>query len=155
MTTAYRETVLAALQGKLDDIVTDNTRTWAQTVAPRVVRVKQNAEALPLVPTCYMGTKDEAIDRREATSNYLLYNRTLTVLLEYYVQAWDVDLACSDIVHDVELALADWRLGGAVDDMAITAERTLMGEPGQPLCGVEFTVVVRYRTSSASPSTRL
>ena len=155
MTTAYRETVLAALQGKLDDIVTDNTRTWAQTVAPRVVRIKQNAEALPLVPTCYMGTKDEAIDRREATSNYLLYNRTLTVLLEYYVQAWDVDLACSDIVHDVELALADWRLGGAVDDMAITAERTLMGEPGQPLCGVEFTVVVRYRTSSASPSTRL
>jgi len=155
MTTAYRETVLAALQGKLDDIVTDNTRTWAQTVAPRVVRVKQNAEALPLVPTCYMGTKDEAIDRREATSNYLLYNRTLTVLLEYYVQAWDVDLACSDIVHDVELALADWRLGGVVDDMAITAERTLMGEPGQPLCGVEFTVVVRYRTSSASPSTRL
>ena len=155
MTTAYRETVLAALQGKLDDIVTDNTRTWAQTVAPRVVRVKQNAEALPLVPTCYMGTKDEAIDRREATSNYLLYNRVLTVLLEYYVQAWDVDLACSDIVHDVELALADWRLGGVVDDMAITAERTLMGEPGQPLCGVEFTVVVRYRTSSASPSTRL
>lgn len=155
MTTAYRETVLAALAGKLDDIVTDNTRTWAQTVAPRVVRVKQNAEALPLVPTCYMGTKDEAIDRREATSNYLLYNRVLTVLLEYYVQAWDVDLACSDIVHDVELALADWRLGGAVDDMAITAERTLMGEPGQPLCGVEFTVVVRYRTSSASPSTRL
>ena len=155
MTTAYRETVLAALQGKLDDIVTDNTRTWAQTVAPRVVRIKQNAEALPLVPTCYMGTKDEAIDRREATSNYLLYNRTLTVLLEYYVQAWDVDLACSDIVHDVELALADWRLGGAVDDMAITAERTLMGEPGQPLCGVEFTVVVRYRTSSASPSTRV
>jgi len=119
------------------------------------VRVKQNAEALPLVPTCYMGTKDEAIDRREATSNYLLYNRVLTVLLEYYVQAWDVDLACSDIVHDVELALADWRLGGVVDDMAITAERTLMGEPGQPLCGVEFTVVVRYRTSSASPSTRL
>ena len=155
MTTAYRETVLAALAGKLDDIVTDNTRTWAQTVAPRVVRVKQNAEALPLVPTCYMGTKDEAIDRREATSNYLLYNRVLTVLLEYYVQAWDVDLACSDIVHDVELALADWRLGGVVDDMAITAERTLMGEPGQPLCGVEFTVVVRYRTSSASPSTRL
>jgi len=155
MTTSYRETVLAALAGKLDDIVTDNTRTWAQTVAPRVVRVKQNAEALPLVPTCYMGTKDEAIDRREATSNYLLYNRVLTVLLEYYVQAWDVDLACSDIVHDVELALADWRLGGVVDDMAITAERTLMGEPGQPLCGVEFTVVVRYRTSSASPSTRL
>jgi hypothetical protein len=76
MTTAYRETVLAALAGKLDDIVTDNTRSWAQTVAPRVVRVKQNAEALPLVPTCYMGTKDEAIDRREATSNYLLYNRT-------------------------------------------------------------------------------
>ena len=155
MTTAYRETVLTALAGKLDDIVTDANRTWAQTVAPRVVRVKQNAEALPLVPTCYMGTKDEAIDRREATSNYLLYNRVLTVLLEYYVQAWDVDLACSDIVHDVELALSDWRLGGAVDDMAITAERTLMGEPGQPLCGVEFTVVVRYRTSSASPSTRL
>ena len=154
MTTAYRETVLAALQGKLDDIVTDAGRTWAQTVAPRVVRVRQNAETLPLVPTCYMGTKDEAIERREVTSNYVLYVRSLTVLLEYYVQAWDVDAECSKLVHDVELALADWTLGGVVDDMAITAERTLMGDPGQPLCGVEFTVVVRYRTSSADPSAR-
>lgn len=154
-TNAYRETILEAVKTKLSGIVTDTSKTWSATVAPKVTRTRQNALSGASYPLVYLAAKDETYELRNTTSNFRQYVRTMRITIEYYMEGWSIDTYASSAVHDVERAFEDWTLGGVVDDCYLESNRALQAETDTvPFGGVEFVLVVRYRTLNNSPSAR-
>lgn len=155
MPTAYRETIMAALSRELLDIVADTGQTWATTVAPKVYRSRKNAAEAVLYPFLFLSAKDETYGLRATSSAYRQYDRTMRVGIEFYIEGFDLDTQASKVVHDVELALSDFTLGGIIEDLYFESNRILQGDTDTvPLAGVEFVVVIRYRTNNNTPAAR-
>lgn len=156
MVTAYRETIMSKVAELLGNIVTDTGRTWALSTTPRVIRSRLNAIECTTYPFVYIAAKDEVYGLRATTSASQQYDRTMRLGIEFYVNGLDLDTLASKVVHDVELALANFTLTGTVDDCYFESSRILQGDSDTAaLAGVEFVLVVRYRTNNSDPTTRV
>lgn len=156
MVTAYRETIMSKVAELLGDIVTDTGRTWALSTKPRILRSRANAVECTTYPFVYIAAKDEAYGLRATTSAYRQYDRTMRLGIEFYVNGLELDTLASKVVHDVELALSDFDLDSTVSDFFFESNRILQGDSETAaLAGVEFVLVVRYRTNNNDPATRV
>jgi len=151
-----RHTALAAVQAALETIGT-GARFYATRV-PTVYRDERNAESLPS-GTIYFSGQEETLERQQwaAVGAYL---KTLTiagVYVEDYPSDESSDEYRAKMAADIEYALRDWTLGGACSQLDVTGNATLGLDAADtsPQVGIEFTLVLQYRTRRDDPATKV
>lgn len=152
-----RETALAAVKTALEVIGSDRSRYHATRV-PTVYRDERNAESLAS-GTIYFSGQEETIDRQQyaAVGAYL---KTLTisgVYIEDYPSDDSSDEYRAKMAADIEYALREWTLGGACSQLDVTGNATLALDASDtsPQVGIEFTLVLQYRTRRDDPATKV
>lgn len=148
-----RDAILDAIVARLGGIAVGGG--WATAKTPKVKRASHPVVTLPSLPCALVGAQDEQLAVHGATGAIRHYAKVMRVSIAYWVEANDMDQACSDVVHDVELALADHTLGGVCDSIRFESNQTFISELQSPRAGVEFSLLCSYRIAENRPDKRV
>lgn len=148
------DTILDAVVARLAVIGT--SASYLQVTAPIVSRNRQFANAPPLLPAAWVGSKN-LLDNppRVSMGAGSLYSFTFTYTIVYWANDWDTDKRATDIVFDVFEAMKDWKLGTTCDDNRFVSADIFTSEQDETRGGVEFTFTARFRVGDQAPLTRV
>lgn len=118
---------------------------------PQVLRHKSAAHALSQLPSVIVACTNESYTWHGLTG---VYHRELTLGIWYAYTSEQQDEDAAKIIVDVELALADFTLGGVSNDFAFVSNTLHAGDAEEPLAIVEFQCKAIYRTAAATPAVR-
>lgn len=151
---APREAALAGLCDALSVIGDPDEGDWETDAPILAVHREGLAEDGARVQPCISLVRvAETMTRAGYSGTAALYDRTMTIDAVYDYEGWASGTVAGAILSDVESAIgSDRTLGGVVTDChVIQNEARVDGEA----LAVSFTIVLRYRTSDATPTLRV